>query len=444
MTGWWTRLPFFYGWVIVAVTFLVFVVGYATWHSFSIFYVAVLADFGWSRGDTALTFSIFTVVYGLNSLVAGVLVDRFGPRVMLPAGGVTVGVGLLALTQMSELWHFYLLFGVVVAVGLSTLGSVPSYAVLSNWFVRKRGTALGLATAGIGIGTLVLVPLLQRVIEASGWRTAYLILGLVILAVVPTITAIFQRHRPQQMGLLPDGEMVPPTARVAESKADMVRRDVLVVDKEWASREWTLGEAGRTRRFWFIFVARCLELGVLQLFLVHQAAFFVDMGFDALVAASIVATVGFVGSFGKILWGALSDRIGREVTYTVGFVLGTIGVLIILSIVPGTPVLIAYAYAIVYGLCYGMSAVLMPALAADIFHGKRYGVILGGIYIGGGIGAAAGAFLGGYIYDVTQSYSWAFGAGIPIMWIAAALYWLAAPRKVRIVAGRGRAASPRS
>src|SRR5680860_531996 len=110
--SWAKRLPFFYGWVIVAVTFLVFVVGYATWHSFSIFYVAVLADFGWSRGETALTFSIFTVVYGLNSLVAGGLVDRFGPRVMLPAGGITVGLGLLALTRMSELWHFYLLFGV--------------------------------------------------------------------------------------------------------------------------------------------------------------------------------------------------------------------------------------------------------------------------------------------------------------------------------------------
>jgi MFS family permease len=439
--GWWKRLPFFYGWVIVAVTFLVFVVAYATWHSFSIFYVAVLQDFGWTRAATAATFSIFTIVYGLNSLVAGGLVDRFGPRVMLPAGGIVLGLGLIALTQMTEIWQFYLLFGVVIAVGLSTLGSVPSYAVLSNWFVKKRGTALGFATAGIGIGTLILVPVLQGVIDSHGWRTAYLVLGLVTLAVIPMITAVFQRHRPQSLGLLPDGEIAPQTGTVVESKAEMVRRDVLVVDKEWASREWTLGEAGRTRRFLFIFAARCLELGVLQLFLVHQAAFFVDMGFDTLVAAGIVATVGFVGSFGKILWGALSDRIGREISYSLGFSLGTVGVLILLTIQPGSPVWIAYAYAIVYGFCYGMSAVIMPALAADIFHGKRYGVILGGIYIGGGIGSAVGAFLGGFIHDVTQSYAWAFGAGIPMMWIASALYWLAAPRKVRMVAGRAHGAA---
>jgi MFS family permease len=439
--GWWKRLPFFYGWVIVAVTFLVFVVAYATWHSFSIFYVAVLQDFGWTRAATAATFSIFTIVYGLNSLVAGGLVDRFGPRVMLPAGGIVLGLGLIALTQMTEIWQFYLLFGVVIAVGLSTLGSVPSYAVLSNWFVKKRGTALGFATAGIGIGTLILVPVLQGVIDSHGWRTAYLVLGLVTLAVIPMITAVFQRHRPQSLGLLPDGEIAPQTGTVVESKAEMVRRDVLVVDKEWASREWTLGEAGRTRRFWFIFAARCLELGVLQMFLVHQAAFFVDMGFDTLVAAGIVATVGFVGSFGKILWGALSDRIGREISYSLGFSLGTVGVLILLTIQPGSPVWIAYAYAIVYGFCYGMSAVIMPALAADIFHGKRYGVILGGIYIGGGIGSAVGAFLGGFIHDVTQSYAWAFGAGIPMMWIASALYWLAAPRKVRMVAGRAHGAA---
>jgi MFS family permease len=439
--GWWTRLPFYYGWVIVAVTFLVFVVAYATWQSFSIFYVAVIEDFGWTRAATALTFSIFTIVYGLNSLVAGGLVDRFGPRVMLPAGGIILGLGLLSLTLMTEIWHFYLLFGVVMAVGLSTLGSVPSYAVLSNWFVKKRGTALGLSTAGIGIGALILVPILQGIIDSHGWRTAYLVLGLVTLAVIPTVTAVFQRHRPQSLGLLPDGERSTQTTPATESKAEMVRRDALVVDKEWASREWTLGDAARTRRFWLIFVARCLELGVLQLFLVHQAAFFVGVGYETLVAAGIVAAVGFVGSFGKILWGTLSDRIGREVTYTVGFGLGTVGVLILLSIQPGSPVWMAYAYAIMYGLCYGMSAVLLPAMAADIFHGKRYGVILGGIYIGGGIGAAAGAFLGGYIYDLTQSYAWAFGSGIPLMWLTGALYWLAAPRKVRMVAGKARRVS---
>ncbi len=141
-------LPFFYGWVLVAVTFACFAVGYTTYHSFSIFYVAILEEFGWPRAATAVTLSLYSIVYGLNSPVAGALVDRFGPRRVLPLGALALGAGLLLITRMSELWQFYLLFGLVVGVGLSSFATVPTMTVLNNWFVKKRGTAAGLSPSG--------------------------------------------------------------------------------------------------------------------------------------------------------------------------------------------------------------------------------------------------------------------------------------------------------
>ncbi len=437
-TPWWRHLPFFYGWVIVAVAFVCFMVGYAVWHSFSIFYVAILEEFGWSRGATAFTFSVFTIVYGFNSPVAGGLLDRFGPRRVFPIGALLLSLGLLLTTRLSTLWEFYLLFGVVAALGLSTFGTGPSFSVLYAWFVKKRGTAGGVAAAGIGVGTLVLVPLLQGVISSYGWRTAYVVLAIVIAAVVPTVVILFHRHRPQDLGLLPDGER--PGSEFDPGRKGQVRADVLVVDKEWASREWTLRSALRTRRFWLVSFGRFLELLCVQVYLTHQAAFFVDAGFDKLLAASVVGTVGIVGSLGKILWGVVSDRIGREWTYTIAFAVGTGGVLVILSISSGSPPWMPYVYAVTYGLCYGTSAVLTPILAADVFQGRRFGSILGGIYLVGNLGAASGAFLGGYVFDVAGSYRWAFALTIPGMWLCCFLYWLAAPRKVRLVAGRAKAA----
>jgi len=442
--AWWKRLPFFYGWILVAVTFVCFAVGYATWHSFPIFYVAILEEYGWSRAATAGAFSLFTLVYGVNAMAAGGLVDRFGPRVVLPLAAILLGIGLILMTRMSAIWHFYAVYGVIMGIGLSGFGTVPSYTVLNNWFVKKRGTAMGFATAGIGVGTFVLVPALQSVISGYGWRMAYLVLALATVLIVPSLAAVFQRLRPQQMGLRPDGERS--SARVATSRAEEIRKDVLIVDKEWVSREWSLATAVGTRRFWLLWIGRFLELAGMNMILAHQAAYFVDRSYDKLLVASVVATVGIMGSVGKIFWGFASDRLGREMAYALSCLSGTLGVGIMLAIGPGAPTWSLYSYAIIYGLFYGASAVLMPVIAADVFHSRNFGSILGGMYIGGGLGTAAGTFFAGWVFDVSRSYLVAFALYFPFMWLTCLLYWLAAPRKVRLAAGQARKAAlqPRS
>jgi MFS family permease len=433
--NWAKRLPFYYGWVIVAVAFVCLAVGYATWHSFAIFYVAILDEFGWTRAATAAAFSTFTIVYGLSSPLSGWLVDRFGPRLVFPLSALLLGIGLLLTPRLSSIWEFYLLFGVIAALGLSGLGTVPTYTLLNNWFARKRGTASGVALAGIGVGTLLLVPALQAVINAYGWRTAYIVLAATIVIVIPVLSVTLYRYRPQELGLLPDGDQGEGSKR-AQLSNPQLRSEALIVDSEWVGRNWSLLSAVRTGRFWMLFTGRLLELSILQLFLTHQAAFVVDQGFDTLVAASIVAVVGLVGSLAKVLWGMVSDRIGREATYSLACIAGTVGVATVLTVDFRSPLWVLYAYGTIFGLFYGAVAVLMPVISADIFHGKRFGSILGGLYIGGGIGSAAGAFLGGYIFDLTGAYTWAFLLTLPTMWVVSLLYWRAAPRRVRTVGGR--------
>ncbi len=430
------RLPFFYGWVIVAVTFACFAVGYTTHNSFSIFYVAILEEFGWSRGATAVTFSIFTLMYGFNSPVAGALVDRFGPRRVLPVAGLLLGAALLMTTQLSTLWQFYLLFGVVAGIGLSGMGTVPTMTVLNNWFVKKRGLAAGLGTAGIGVGIFFFIPPLQMIITAHGWRTAYLVLAAGTILVIPTLAILFQRYRPQEMGLHPDGDSS--GASPSQTRAELVQADDLVVDKAWASREWTLRSSARTARYWMLFAGRFLELMCMQLFATHQAAYLVDAGFEKQLVASVIGVLGIVSSFGKVIWGFTSDRIGREVTYILAYGAGSAGALILLSIHAGSPSWMLYTYALSYGLCYGCAMVLFPPMVADLFHGRRFGSVLGGLYIGGGFGQAFGAFLGGYVFDLTGSYFWAYALTIPAWCVSFILYWVAAPRKVRLVAGKAR------
>ncbi len=432
-------LPFYYGWVIVAVTFVCFAIGYTSYHSFSIFYVAILEEFGWSRGATAVAFSCFMIVYGLTAPFVGGLVDRFGPRRIMPLGAIILGIGLLLTTQLSTLWQFYLLFGVVAGLGLGGFGTVPTMTVLNNWFVKLRGTAAGLGTAGIGVGTFLLVPFLQTVISGYGWRTAYVVLAALTMLIVPPVAYFFQRYRPQDMGLLPDGEGA--TKEGGDGRSARTSAESLIVDTDWVAKEWTLRSAIQTRRYWLILGGRYLELTCMQLFLTHQAAFFVDAGYDKAAAAAVIGTVGIMGSVGKILWGSVSDRIGREMCYTLAFSCGTVGAIVLLSINGSSPNWMQYAYAVIFGLWYGSAMVLLPSMSADIFHGRHFGSVLGGLYVGGGFGQATGAFLGGFIYDIAGSYSWAFTLAIPAMWVACLMYWLAAPSKVRLVAGKAREAA---
>jgi sugar phosphate permease len=194
----------FYGWVVLAAAFIILILSYAIRNTFSVFYPVIVEEFGWQRGSTALMFSITILVYGFAAPVAGSLVDRFRPRLILSVGACILGAGIALCSLATTQWQFYLFYGVVAAVGLSLVGWTPLTAIISKWFVKKRGLAFGILGAGFG-GSLVSASPAQFLISSFGWQTAYVIIGAVAIAIIVPLCSFVISRSPQEKGLLPDG-----------------------------------------------------------------------------------------------------------------------------------------------------------------------------------------------------------------------------------------------
>jgi MFS family permease len=432
--SWRARIPFYYGWVVVASVFLVQAVGYGVYYSFTVFFVAMLEEFGWSRAATAGVFSVYLLVIGFGGILSGRLIDRFGPSRVVPVGGMMIVLGLVASSRLSQLWEYYLYFGLICGVGLALAGWVPCVAVVGNWFLARRGLAIGIASAGIGLGIVVIVPLSQWLISEYGWRSAYLILAVVALVGIAPQAALLQVGRPEDIGMKPDG---PAPAEGAQRQPDPKRRRYVVVDEKWAAVSWTVESAMRTARFWLIMANVFLSILTNQMLWAHQAAYLVDSGYDKMLAASLVGFAGLISMPAKVLWGIASDRFGRELTFILGTItmLISIGVLVVVGIVPA--VWLVLLFALLFAAGYSISAPISPSAAADLFTGRSFGSIFGVLSVGIGTGGAFGAWLAGFVYDTTGSYLAAFALAAACTAASALALWLAAPRKVRRVMPAG-------
>ncbi len=424
------RPRLFYGWIVVAVAFVTMAIGVNTRPVFSLLFPPILAEFQWDRGVTAAAFSIGFVSSALYAPLIGYCMDRFGPRLVIPAGAVLVSLGLVLATLSTQPWHFYLTLGVLV-VGASTLLSYIGHMVfLPNWFARRRGLAMGIAFSGVGIGAILLLPLFQTAIDGIGWRQGCWAFAALLLVVVVPMNALLQRQRPEDLGLTPDGDPVPAATKATAAQPDNV------VDRAWTAIDWTIFRAARTVRFWLIAGAYFGAMFAWYAILVHQTKYLLDLGVDAGQAALALGFVGLFGVLGQPALGHLSDRIGREWVWTIS-VVGFAGAYALLLIMQHQPSLVlVYLMVAAQGLFgYGLAAVY-GAVAADIFQGPRYGTIFGTLTIAGSAGAAGGPWLTGALFDLTGSYASSFQIAIALSLASAVLIWLAAPRRVRVVAGR--------
>lgn len=424
------RPRLFYGWIVVAVAFVTMAIGVNTRPVFSLLFPPILAEFQWDRGVTAAAFSIGFVSSALYAPLIGYCMDRYGPRLVIPAGALLVSLGLVLATLSTQPWHFYLTLGVLV-VGASTLLSYVGHMVfLPNWFARRRGLAMGIAFSGVGIGGILLLPLFQAAIDGIGWRRGCWAFAVLLLVVVVPMNALLQHRRPEDLGLMPDGDAAPTGDTEGGRPPDNV------VDRGWASTDWTISRAVRTVRFWLIAGGYFGAMFAWYAILVHQTKYLLDLGIDAGQAALALGLVSLFGVAGQPALGHLSDRIGREWVWTIsaaGFATAYV-LLLVLQDQPGLP--LVYLMVAAQGLFgYGLAAVY-GAVPADIFQGPRYGTIFGTLTIAGSAGAAAGPWLTGLLFDLTGSYASSFQITIGLSLASAALIWLAAPRKVRVVAGR--------
>ena len=422
-----SRLPFYYGWMIVAVVFVTMAIGVNARTAFSLLFPPIISEFGWDRGVTAGAFSFGFIVSAVMSPLIGRLMDRTGPRGVMELGVVLMGGGMLLAPWTTQPWHLYLTIGVLVGAGSVCLGYSGQSLFVPNWFVRRRGLALGIAFAGVGVGSVTLLPWVQHLIEQTGWKTACTAMGILVIVVLAPINLLLHK-RPEDIGLLPDGDPAP-TATSAKPVSN-------IVDPVWAATDWTLGLAMRTARFWWIAIGYFAGLYIWYAVQVHQTKFLLDIGFSPTVGVWALGVVSLLGIPGQIWLGHLSDRVGREWVWAIscfGFAI-CFAALVALKYWPNLW-LVWLMVATQGALGYGLTSVMGPVVL-EIFQGKHYGSIFGTIMLAALAGGAAGPWATGALHDVTGDYTIAFAVGIAVSLLSAIAIFRASPGKVRAVAGK--------
>ena len=434
-------LPFYYGWVIIAVAFVTMALGVNARTAFSLLLPPILADFGWDRGVTAGAFSFGFLISAFLSPPLGKLVDRFGPRLMLLLGIVAIVSGLTLATFGTQPWHLYMTLGVLVGGGSVCMGYSGQSLFLPNWFVQRRGLAMGVAFSGVGVGSMLLLPWMQRLIESGGWRHACLSLALVVLLIGLPLNMLL-RKKPSDLGLFPDG--IDPGIAANEAAAlkaaskPAVKPKTNIVDAQWVAIDWTLARAMRTARFWWIASGYFAMMYVWYSVQVHQTKYLLDVGFSATTAAWTLGAISLAGIPGQIALGYVSDRIGREIVFAIS-IMGFCATYLVLLALAGNPSMpLLYALILFQGLVgYGSTAVF-GAIPAEIFEGKHYGSIFGTLMVFAISGGAVGPWLTGLLFDFTGNYVVAFWIAIGFGIYGALAIWQASPGKIRAVAGKMR------
>jgi len=424
---WSSRLPFYYGWLIVGIGFVTMGVGVTARTAFSLLMPPLIDEFGWQRGLAAGAFSFGFLVSALLSPIVGRVMDAQGPRVVILTGVLLTTAGLLLAPAIERPWHLYATLGVLVSAGANMMTYTAHSQFLPNWFVRWRGLAISIAFSGVGVGAIVLLPWLQSIIVTGGWRASCWATGLLAISVLGPLNLLVHK-RPEDIGLLPDG--------ATEIASGAKQRASNVVDPAWAAQEWTLARAVRTSRFWWIVVGYFCALVAWYAVQVHQTKYLIEAGFTPLVAAWSLGLVSIVGIPGQISLGALSDRVGREWVWTAGCAGFAIcyAALIALEYSP-TPALLYLMIASQGFLGYALTSVMGP-IVAEIYEGPHYGSVFGTITVALIGGGAMGPWIAGLIHDLTGSYKLAFVLAIACCVLSTAAIWMAAPRKVRLVPGR--------
>ena len=397
----------FHPWVVVAAVWVTLAIASGLYFSFPIFFVALLEEFGWSRGATAAAFSISAIMQGVLSPVVGTLVDRLGPRRVMLGGAVVLGAACALSSRIDSLWSLYLTVGVLAAAGACAVSWVPTGALIAQWFTERRGSVMGVAFSGMGAGVLAVGPLAQWLIASHGWRVAYLALGLGTLGVLVPIVWLGVRDGPAVAAAPAGGGAAAPL--------------------QW-SRE--VGDALRTRAFWALFFAYlCTPLAVFSV-VTHQVAFAVDQGFPGLFVAGIFGLTGLLSVVGRIGFGIAADRVGRATSATISYGCTAVGTLCLLGLEAWPHVAALYAYAVFFGLGFGARGPIITAMAAQLFPG-RFGAIYGFLSVGNGIGGGIAPWFGGFVHDLTGSYRAAFLIAVGFCALGALCFWLARPPRSR-------------
>jgi MFS family permease len=393
--------PLWYGWVILAVVFVIMSVMVSLRNSLGFFFKTVSADFGWNRAQTAGAFSIGMLVQSVCSPIFGSLGERWSLRWMMASGFFFGGAALLIGSSINSLWQFYAMYA-LLNVGFSASTFVPQVQILSNWFVKKRGLAIGIANSGQGMSAVLnmAVPFL---IAAIGWRDSYLALaGFAILVVFPPAAFLLRDH-PRQRASLPDEPFLSPSERSAiEREGGELRRmgSSIPVGAPFWRRFFSF-------RFFLvalIFVAVAFNMTGTIVHIVPHAT---DQGFTLPESAFIFLLWGICAIAGNLISG-ISDSLGRVSTFIGGTVLGVCACLLLAAFVRGMPPALFYCGTALSGAGLGLTRPTASALLADHFSGPGFGRLNGSAVTVFALAGGLGSFVMGHLFDISGSYRSAF------------------------------------
>lgn len=413
------RPQVFYGWWVVVASLLVLFVGSGMgFYGFGIFSKPLMEEFGWKRAPFFASTTIYFVTIGLASPLMGTLITRYKVRKTMVLGAVLAGLGFLLLSQISSLWQFYAAY-FLIGAGHSGMMLVPTATVVSNWFLKKRGLAMGITISGLGFGGLVLAPTMNYLIMSVGWRLTFAILGLVTWAVVIPLSALVIRWSPQEMGLRPDGETMPSavTGTMARQRA--------------TTPPWTLSEAVRTPAFWIVafvfFMAALGSVSVAQ----HQVPLLTDRGFSATAAAAAFGLTGLLSTGGKLFFGFLADVFSCRYSLILCFGLQVVALVVLLTT---HSLVMVWLFVILFAPGMGAIPALRPLLTSECFGISSFGPIYGAIVGLAELAQGIGPLMAGYIFDVTQSYDAALIFFIAMFGLGSLTLFFARPPQSKKVA----------
>jgi len=376
----------FYGYIIVAIGVLIMIAFWTTYYSFGVFLNPVLKELGWSRAVISGAYSLSMIIQGIFGILIGGLNDRFGPRIVMTICGVFIGLGYILMAYITSVWHFYVFFGLFIGIGM-TGAWIPLLSTIARWFVKRRNLMSGILVSGTGFGAFLAPLIANPLISAYNWRGAYIILGASVLIII-VIVSQFLRRDPARMGLVPYG---------ANSFKER--------DPEVSTEGFSLRESFYTWQLW-IFCGMLFCFGYcLFAVMVHIVPHAIDIGIPEMSAGGILSALGISAIVGRVLLGGAAEKIGNKNIFIIGFLLFTA---VLFWITPARELWMFFPFAMFFGLAHGgMGASESPTIAS-LFGLRLHGLIFGITGLGFALGAAAGPFLTGYIYDITESYRTAF------------------------------------
>jgi MFS family permease len=385
----------YYGWIIAGAGFLLSFFGIGARYSFGVFLKSIEIEFGITRTSASGIFSIYMLLCVLFATIGGWAIDKYGPRKIGLFMGFFTGLSLLLTSTVSAFWQLLITYSLLLSLGTGAMYGVVN-TTTSRWFVKKRGFVVGITSSGGGVGAIMLAPFATYLISTYNWRTAFIVVGLISL-IVMIFVSIWLKKDPSDMNLFPDG---------AQARSTNDNRPNETIQKP--DLNFTAIQALRMSQFWLLALSWLFLSLSLHMIIIHLVPYAIDTGVAPLDAAFILSVMGISNILGRLVIGRLSDTIGRKI---LGVACGLLHSATLLWLIQSDQLWMMYLFAVVFGLLWGGSGTIITSLVGDSFGTGNLGLIMGMITSWWALGAAAGPALGGFIFDVSSSYFYAFGAG---------------------------------